>query len=126
MAANALGGGRGGEFIRDSRYLTTRVTRDGRDGYPVEPGRYRLVVSRACPWANRATIVRRLLGLESVLSLGVCGPTHDDRSWTFDLDPGGVDPVLGIKRLQQAYFAREPDYPLGITVPPSSTCQPAR
>ena len=107
----------GGEFIRDSRYLTTRVTRDGRDGYPVEPGRYRLVVSRACPWANRATIVRRLLGLESVLSLGVCGPTHDDRSWTFDLDPGGVDPVLGIKRLQQAYFAREPDYPLGITVP---------
>jgi putative glutathione S-transferase len=67
MAMNELGGGKGGEFIRDSRYITTRVTRDGADGYPVEPGRYRLVVSRACPWANRATIVRRLLGLESVL-----------------------------------------------------------
>jgi putative glutathione S-transferase len=106
-----------GAFERDSRYITTRITRDGQDGYPVEPGRYRLVVSRACPWANRATIVRRLLGLESVLSLGVCGPTHDERSWTFDLDPGGVDPVLGIKRLQQAYFARDPDYPRGITVP---------
>jgi putative glutathione S-transferase len=117
MAMNELGGGKGGEFIRDSRYITTRVTRDGADGYPVEPGRYRLVVSRACPWANRATIVRRLLGLESVLSLGVCGPTHDERSWTFDLDPGGVDPVLGYERLQQAYFARDPDYPLGITVP---------
>ena len=39
------------------------------------------------------------------------------RSWTFDLDPGGVDPVLGIERLQQAYFARQPDYPRGITVP---------
>ena len=117
MMANALGTGTGGEFIRDSRYITTRITRDGRDGYAVEPGRYRLVVARACPWANRATIVRRLLGLESVLSLGVCGPTHDERSWTFDLDPGGVDPVLGIKRLQQAFFARDPDYPLGITVP---------
>ena len=45
------------------------------------------------------------------------GPTHDERSWTFDLDPGGVDPVLGIERLQQAYFARFPDYPRGITVP---------
>ena len=117
MTMNALGTGNGGEFIRDSRYITTRITRDGRDGYSVEPGRYRLVVARACPWANRATIVRRLLGLESVLSLGVCGPTHDERSWTFDLDPGGVDPVLGIERLQQAFFARDPDYPLGITVP---------
>jgi putative glutathione S-transferase len=106
-----------GEYERDQRYLTTRITADGRDGYPVEPGRYRLVVSRACPWANRAVIVRRLLGLEPVLSMGICGPTHDERSWTFDLDPGGKDPVLGIERLQQAFFARDPDYPLGITVP---------
>ena len=87
------------------------------DGYPVEPGRYRLIVARACPWANRAIIVRRLLGLEDVLSIGFCGPTHDERSWTFDLDPGGVDPVLKIPRLQDAYFARFPDYPKGITVP---------
>ncbi|MDT7727431.1 MAG: glutathionyl-hydroquinone reductase [Actinomycetota bacterium] len=105
------------EFVRDQRYLTTRITADGRDGYPVEPGRYRLVISRACPWANRAAIVRRLLGLESVLSMGICGPTHDSRSWTFDLDPDGRDPVLGIERLQQAFFARDPNYPLGITVP---------
>ena len=106
-----------GEFSRDQRYITSRITADGRDGYPVEPGRYRLVVARACPWANRAIIVRRLLGLEGVLSMGLCGPTHDKRSWTFDLDPGGRDPVLGIERLQEAYFKRYPDYPLGITVP---------
>jgi putative glutathione S-transferase len=106
-----------GEFARDQNYITTRITADGRDGYPVEPGRYRLVVARACPWANRAIIVRRLLGLEDVLSMGVCGPTHDERSWTFDLDPGGRDPVLGIERLQEAFFARDPDYPRGITVP---------
>jgi glutathionyl-hydroquinone reductase len=107
----------GSAYVRDQRYLTTRITADGRDGYPVEPGRYRLVVSRACPWANRSVIVRRLLGLEPVLSMGICGPTHDERSWTFDLDPGGRDPVLKIERLQEAFFARDPDYPLGITVP---------
>ncbi len=107
----------GSEYRRDQRYLTTRITRDGRDGWPVESGRYRLVVSRACPWAHRAVIVRRLLGLEDALSMGICGPVHDERSWTFDLDPDGRDPVLGIERLQQAYLARDPDYPLGITVP---------
>ncbi|GAA2008674.1 glutathione S-transferase C-terminal domain-containing protein [Nakamurella flavida] len=107
----------GKEFSRDTNYIQTRITRDGADGYPVEAGRYRLIAARACPWANRAIIVRRLLGLESAISMGLTGPTHDKRSWTFDLDPGGVDPVLGIERLQQAYFARDPEYPRGITVP---------
>ena len=106
-----------GEFTRDADYIETRITVDGRDGYPVQPDRYRLIVARACPWANRAIIVRRLLGLESVISIGFCGPTHDKCSWTFDLDPGGVDPVLKIPRLQDAYFKRFPDYPKGITVP---------
>ncbi|GAB2589097.1 glutathione S-transferase family protein [Kribbella endophytica] len=105
------------EFDRDTDYIATRITADGRDGFAVEPGRYRLVVARACPWANRAIIVRRLLGLEDVLSIGFCGPTHDERSWTFDLDPGGVDPVLKIPRLQDAYLKRDPHYPKGITVP---------
>jgi putative glutathione S-transferase len=106
-----------GEYNRDQQYLATRITADGRDGYPARPDRYRLVVSRACPWASRAIIVRRLLGLEDVLSMGVAGPTHDARSWTFDLDPDGRDPVLGIERLQDAYFARVPGYDRGITVP---------
>ncbi|MGW6820220.1 glutathione S-transferase family protein [Streptomyces sp. NPDC055005] len=107
----------GNSYERDSRYLTDRITADGSEGFPVEPGRYRLVVSRACPWASRAIIVRRLLGLEDALPMAVAGPTHDERSWTFDLDPGGRDPVLGIERLQEAYLARDPGYERGITVP---------
>ncbi len=118
--------GTGGSFERETDYIPDRITRDRRRPehgptdvplWPVEPGRYRLVAARACPWASRAIIVRRLLGLERVISMGLCGPTHDVRSWTFDLDPDGRDPVLGIERLQQAYFARFPAYPKGITVP---------
>ena len=60
-----------GGFSRDTNYIATRITDDGHDGYPVDIGRYRLVVSRACPWANRAIIVRRLLGLEWAISMGV-------------------------------------------------------
>ncbi|MFV0406589.1 MAG: glutathione S-transferase family protein [Propioniciclava sp.] len=107
----------GQEFTRDTAYIESRITADGADGWPVAPDRYRLVVARGCPWANRTMIVRRLLGLEQVISLGICGPTHDVRSWTFDLDPGGVDPVLGYGWLAEAYYRRFPGYPKGITVP---------
>ncbi|MBR7743179.1 glutathione S-transferase C-terminal domain-containing protein [Phycicoccus sp. BSK3Z-2] len=107
------------DFQRDTTYIEDRITESGAGDreWPVEAGRYRLVVARACPWANRAIIVRRLLGLEDVLSMGICGPTHDEDSWTFDLDEGEVDPVLRIPRLKDAYLERFPDYSRGITVP---------
>jgi glutathionyl-hydroquinone reductase len=106
-------------YKRDTSYIGDRITRDasGPGEWPVEPGRYRLIVARACPWANRALIVRRLLGLEDAISMGIAGPVHDADSWRFDLDPGEVDPVLGIHRLKEAYESRFPDYPKGITVP---------
>ncbi len=131
---------KGKAFERDMNYIPDRITKvpgrsqdpfphdktasaRGAGGevdvptWPVEPGRYRLIAAKACPWASRAIVERNLLGLHDVISLGLAGPTHDERSWAFDLDPGGVDPVLGIARLQQAYFKRYPDYPRGITVP---------
>lgn len=131
----------GGEFDRDTNYIEDRIVSDphavqalpappeskvgtvgfglteGAQAWPVESGRYRLVAARACPWANRTVIVRRLLGLEKHISLGLPGPTHDARSWTFDLDPDGRDPILGTERLQENYFKRFPSYPRGITVP---------
>ncbi|WP_027860964.1 glutathione S-transferase family protein [Marmoricola sp. URHB0036] len=106
----------GESFDRDMDYIPDRITRDSTT-WPVEPGRYRLVAARACPWANRSIIVRKLLGLEDVISMGLCAPVHDEDSWTFDLDPDGVDPVLGIHRLKEAYDERVPGYPRGITVP---------
>jgi len=131
----------GTEFTRDTNYIEDRIVADpeavralpappaskigslgsglseGAEAWPVEPGRYRLIAANACPWANRTVIVRRLLGLEDVISLGRPGPVHDARSWTFDLDPDHRDPVLGTERLQENYLTRFPDYPRGITVP---------
>jgi len=116
-------------FERDTDYVPDRITcEEGRSQdsweqslevttWPTEPGRYRLVAAWACPWATRSIIVRQLLGLEDVISMGVCGPTHDDRSWTFDLDPDGRDPVLGMERLREAYLSRDPQYEKGVTVP---------
>lgn len=109
-----------GGYERKARYIETRITKEGdKDGdFKVEPGRFRLAVSRACPWAHRAILTRQLMGLEDVLSMAVAGPVHDQDSWTFDLDPGGVDPVLGIPKLKDAYDARPDGYPeSGVTVP---------
>ena len=105
------------EYNRDTTYIEDRILDDPQAQWPVESGRYRLIAARACPWANRTIIVRRLLGLENAISLGMPGPTHDADSWTFDLDPDGLDPVLRIPRLKDAFEKRFPGYPRGITVP---------
>jgi putative glutathione S-transferase len=106
-----------GAFVRKPVAFDTRITADGSSPWPVEPGRYRLIVARACPWANRSVIVRRLLGLEPVLSLGIAGPLHDQRSWRFHLDPDNRDPVLGIEYLGEAYRRADPNFTGGVTVP---------
>lgn len=115
---------RDGAYERDTSYIEDRIVtdvdkpHDGKgDLWPVEPGRYRLMAARACPWAHRTIITRRLLGLEDAISLGLAGPTHDADSWVFDVDPGEKDPATGLHRLKEAYENRFPGYPKGITVP---------
>ncbi len=115
------------EWKRSGPHFTDRISvastvqpgggpdHDGR--WPVEPGRYRLVASLACPWAHRSIIVRRLLGLEDAISLAVVDPVQDARSWRFTLDEGGRDPVLGTSFLAQHYLARDPDDDGGVSVP---------
>lgn len=113
--------GRGGEWKRQGNRFTDRFVPTGDAAepgtWPVEAGRYRLVVSLACPWAHRAVIVRRLLGLEDVISLGVVDPIRDAKGWRFTLDEGGRDPVLGVSYLSEPYLATDPSYNGRVTVP---------
>lgn len=108
---------RTGEFVRQGNRFTDRITADGSSGRRPEPGRYRLVVSLACPWAHRSVIVRKLLGLQDAISLAVVDPIRDERGWRFTLDPDGRDPVLGIEYLAEAYHATDPGYEGRVTVP---------
>ncbi|MFF5259001.1 glutathione S-transferase family protein [Actinomadura viridis] len=103
----------GGRFVRQSNRFTGRITASGEDGLPAGPGRYRLLVSYACPWAHRTLIVRRLLGLEEVIGVGVVDPIRDERGWRFP-EP---DPVTGARFLSELYLATDPSFEGRYTVP---------
>ena len=107
-----------GAFVRQRYTIRDRITADGSSGFPAEPGRYHLYVSYACPWAQRAMIVRQLLQLEDVISMSVVDPIRDDRGWAFRDGPGHTkDPVEGFTFLSEAYLATDPDYSGRFTVP---------
>lgn len=107
-----------GKFERGEYSIRDRVTADGSSGFLAEPGRYHLYVSLACPWAHRSIIVRKLLGLEEVISLSVVDPVRDERGWAFREGPDhGPDPVNGFQFLSEAYFRTRPDFTGRFTVP---------
>ncbi|GAC1470623.1 MAG: glutathione S-transferase C-terminal domain-containing protein [Chloroflexota bacterium] len=107
-----------GAFVRQEYSIRDRITADGSSGFRAAPGRYHLYVSLACPWAHRAIIVRRLLGLEDVVSMSVVDPIRDERGWAFRDGPGySVDPVNGFSFLSEAYLATDPGYTGRYTVP---------
>jgi glutathionyl-hydroquinone reductase len=102
---------------RISGEITGRVSRDGASGFPVEPGRYHVYASLACPWSQRALIVRRLLGLERVVGLSLTDPVLTEKGWRFPDQSGGRDPLTGAHYLHELYLASNPGYNGRITVP---------
>ena len=107
-----------GEFVRQQYTIRDRITADGSSGFRAETGRYHLYVSLACPWAHRSIVVRRLLGLESVISMSVVDPIRDERGWAFREGRGhGLDPVCSFAFLSEAYLATDPGYTGRFTVP---------
>ncbi|WP_379144533.1 glutathione S-transferase family protein [Paenibacillus sp. sgz500992] len=105
-----------GAFNRQKNRFTTPFG-EGPGELPAEAGRYRLLWARICPWAHRAVIVRELLGLQEVISLGTASPVRTENGWEFSLDEGGVDPLLGIRYLPEIYAETDPEYSGRATVP---------
>jgi glutathionyl-hydroquinone reductase len=105
-----------GAFVREDSTFREWVTADGSSGFPVQDGRYHLYVSRACPWAHRTLIGRRLMGLEDAIGVSYADPIRDSRGWAFT-GSGYVDSVNGFKFLSQAYLATDPGYEARVSVP---------
>jgi putative glutathione S-transferase len=87
--------------------------------FPAEADRYHLYVSRACPWAHRAALTRRLLGLEEIVSVDVVDPVRHDRGWEFSPEKAGCSPdsIHGHDTLYEVFQEVNPDYTGRVTVP---------
>lgn len=103
-----------GAFVRPDAGFRGQVTADGAGGFRAEPGRYRLYVSYACPWAHRTLIVRALRGLEDAIPVTVVDPKMGDGGWELGDE---VEPLFGAKYLRELYVRAKPDYTGRVTVP---------
>ena len=113
-----------GHFERRPTTFRNWVTADGSPGptgsgdFVAERNRYHLYVSLACPWAHRTLIMRRLKGLEDIISLSVVHWRMRERGWTFTPGPCvTADPVNGAQALYEVYLAADPHYTGRVTVP---------
>jgi glutathionyl-hydroquinone reductase len=89
----------GGAFVRAESAFRDRVGE-------IAPGRYRLYVSKSCPWAHRTLVVRALKGLEKAIPASCADPYMGENGWEF---PDGF--------LYQLYARAKPGYTGRVTVP---------
>jgi len=121
-------GDKSGEFKRQTSSFRDFISSKPGAKFPAEKGRYHLYISYACPWATRALIVRKLKGLEDIISFSSVHWYMGPKGWRFataeDTDAEGEnvipDPVEGhenFTHIREVYFAAQPDYDARFTVP---------
>lgn len=118
----------GGRFVRHDALFRNWVTRDGAPGptgiggFDAQAGRYHLFISMACPWAHRTLIVRKLKGLEDLISIANSRAWMGPDSWSFEPEAGRIYSGDGendeyIEYLFELYRLVDPDYTDRATVP---------
>jgi putative glutathione S-transferase len=107
-----------GEFVRSQSSFRHYVTAEGSGKFKAESGRYHLYISLACPWAHRTLIVRKLKGLEDIISVNVVDWLLED-TWRFNGQRPGCTPdtVNSCSDLREIYRLSEPGYTGRVTVP---------
>lgn len=108
--------GNDGTFQRTDACWRNFISREPGAKFPPAAGRYHLFCAYACGWANRATIVRKLKGLEDAISITIVMPVwqptkpgvDDHCGWHF-ADPSNKDGLKNAKGLGGPFPASYPD-----------------
>ncbi len=106
-----------GVFVRPDSIFRGFITSDGSSGFKAEARRYHLFLAPNCPWAHRTEIIRKLKGLEEIISVSLSDLPRT-KSWAYSTGIGeGLDPIDGVFELYQVYQAAVPNYSGRVTVP---------
>ncbi|GES60219.1 ubiquitin-activating enzyme E1 [Aspergillus terreus] len=114
-----------GEFKRQQSVFRNWISREAGAQFPPEKDRYHLYVSYACPWAHRTLIVRKLKGLEDIITYTSVHWHLGEKGWRFaapdeslpgeNVTPDPLHPQF--THLREIYFADDPEYTGRFTVP---------
>ena len=104
-----------GAFLRDQSVFRDQLSDDDHTAFPIEPNRYHLYVSGACPWAHRVILVRQLFGLEDFVSVSRVHPLMMEHGWVFSGQ--FTDELYGVQKLHDIYVKADAQYTGRVTVP---------
>ncbi|KAL5522578.1 hypothetical protein ACEPAG_8595 [Sanghuangporus baumii] len=108
-----------GSFKRQVSSFRDTIEKGGK--FEPEPGRYHIYAAYICPWAHRTLIVRKLKGLEDIVSATITAPRMDEDGWPFaNIDPfpgAEKDTLNNADHIKDIYLKANPDYKDRYTVP---------
>ncbi|MCM2279002.1 MAG: glutathione S-transferase family protein [Oligoflexia bacterium] len=108
----------GDEFTRPGARFRDWISANGESRFQPEIGRYHLYVSLACPWSHRTVLMRKLRGLENVISMSVTNPVWGEAGWCFGGEPGATTDFVNHKRdVIELYRMVDPSFSEPETVP---------
>ena len=105
-----------GSFVRPSSSFRSAVSRAPGAEFPAAAGRYHLFVAPSCPWAHRTALVRRIKGLDDIVSLSYAN-LPKLQGWAFSQGLDALQPVDGVLHAHRIYAAAQPGYTGRVTVP---------
>ena len=105
----------GGRFIRSEAKFRCSTESDVAGEIALEPGRYHLYVSYACPWAHRTLIARKLKRLDDQIGVTTVNFLMLDEGWEFS--EAYPDDLNGKRFLRDLYLEVDPKFSGRVTVP---------
>ncbi len=104
---------RDGAFVRADSTFRGMIEAGG----ALEPGRYHLYISLACPWAHRTLIYRTLQGLEGAIGLSVTHWLMGEQGWNFEPGAGVILDPLGAQAMHEVYRRADSHFTGRASVP---------
>ena len=106
-----------GAFVRETSTFDLDVEFEDICALAADPGRFRLIASRSCPWSHRTLLVRAVKGLERLLPAAFAGEPRIEGYALRDEESAKWSGIRRLRHVHQLYTLSDPGYSGRATVP---------